>query len=508
VVTPYIGATPQSPVVFGSTLTTQTVTGLTNGVSYAFTVAATNAVGTGPESDLSNVVTPATVPGAPTIGVATAGNAEATVSWTAPVSDGGSALTGYVVTPYIGATPQSPVVFGSTLTTQTVTGLTNGVSYAFTVAATNAVGTGPESDLSNVVTPAAPVANIAAGGAHTCAQLDPGTVRCWGSNSNGQLGDGTTTSSPSPVTVTGISTATSVAAGATHTCAVLADGTVSCWGRNNFGQLGDGTTVDSSTPVTVSGITAATAINAGGDFTCALLSDGTLQCWGRNNQGQLGTGSLTPASSSTPAAVAGVTNATSVSAGSMHSCAGLSDGTLRCWGRNNQGQLGNGTMSANSPSAVTVTGISTATTVDVGGNASCALLADSTLRCWGANGDGQLGDGTMVNSSLPVAVSGISTATSVTAAGTHTCALLSDGTVSCWGANGNGQRGDGTTTGSLSPVTVTGVAGAVAVTADSGTVTCVLLADGTVKCTGLNASGQLGDGTTTSSTTPVNVVGL
>ena len=156
VVTPYIGGVAQSPVTFDSTATTQTVTGLTNGSTYTFTVAASNAFGTGPKSAASNPVTPATVPGAPTIGAATTGNQAATISWNPPVSNGGSPITGYVVTPYIGGVAQAPVPFNSTATTQTVTGLTNGTTYRFAVQAINAVGTGAYSDVSAPVTPGTP----------------------------------------------------------------------------------------------------------------------------------------------------------------------------------------------------------------------------------------------------------------------------------------------------------------------------------------------------------------
>ena len=159
VVTPYVGATPKPATTFTSTSTTQTVTGLTNGTTYTFKVAAINAIGTGPMSSASNAVTPAppTVPGAPTIGTATAGNAQATVRWTAPAANGGSAITGYVVTPYVGATPKPATTFTSTSTTQTVTGLTNGTTYTFKVAAINAIGTGPMSSASNAVVPVAAV---------------------------------------------------------------------------------------------------------------------------------------------------------------------------------------------------------------------------------------------------------------------------------------------------------------------------------------------------------------
>ncbi len=154
VVTPYIGGTAQTAQTFNSTATTETVTGLTNGTAYTFKVAAINGVGTGAQSAASNSVTPATTPGTPTIGTATSGNASATVNWTAPASNGGSAITGYMVTPYIGGTAQTATTFNSTATTETVGSLTNGTAYTFTVAAINSVGTGSASAQSNSVTPA------------------------------------------------------------------------------------------------------------------------------------------------------------------------------------------------------------------------------------------------------------------------------------------------------------------------------------------------------------------
>ena len=139
------------------------------------------------------------------------------------------------------------------------------------------------------------------GVAHSCAVLSDGTVRCWGANGGGTLGDGTTTDRLNPVAVLGISTATQVARGESQSCAVLSDGTVRCWGWNDYGQLGDGTKTDSSTPVVVSGISTATRVGLGMSHSCALLSDGTVQCWGSNAFGQLGDGTKTD--SLTPVAV-------------------------------------------------------------------------------------------------------------------------------------------------------------------------------------------------------------
>ncbi len=139
------------------------------------------------------------------------------------------------------------------------------------------------------------------GGYHTCALVSDGTMKSWGYNSYGQLGDGSTTQRNTPVSVSGISTAVAITAGVFHTLALLSDGTVKAWGRNNYGQLGDGTTTSNGTPVSVSEISDAVAIAAGFEHTCALLSDGTVKAWGLNNYGQLGDGTTTD--SSTPVSV-------------------------------------------------------------------------------------------------------------------------------------------------------------------------------------------------------------
>jgi hypothetical protein len=159
-ITPYIGGVAQAPSSAGASATSATLTGLTNGTAYTFTVAAINAIGTGPASAQSNVVTPTapTAPGAPTNVVATAGDSQASLTWTAPSSNGGSAITGYVVTPYIAGVAQAAIPTGSTATSYTVPSLTNGTTYTFTVAATNAIGTGSQSAQSNAVTPTGPTA--------------------------------------------------------------------------------------------------------------------------------------------------------------------------------------------------------------------------------------------------------------------------------------------------------------------------------------------------------------
>ncbi|MGC9079924.1 MAG: RCC1 domain-containing protein, partial [Nanopusillaceae archaeon] len=183
---------------------------------------------------------------------------------------------------------------------------------------------------------------IAAGGSHTCALLSDGTVKCWGSNDDGQLGDGTNVYRHTPVIVQNLSNAIAIAAGESHTCALLSDGTVWCWGYNAFGQLGYGTYfTDRYTPVKVQNLSNAIAIAAGGYHTCALLSDRTVWCWGSNYFGQLGDG--TREDRHTPVKVQNLSNVIAIAAGWYHTCALLYDGTVWCWGDNDDGQLGDGT---------------------------------------------------------------------------------------------------------------------------------------------------------------------
>ena len=384
-----------------------------------------------------------------------------------------------------------------------------GLTIRVVVTATNSSGSSSATSAPTaVVTRVSPlsVEALGAGLEHSCA-LVSGAVECWGDNSSGELGNGTTIGSSTPVSVSGISGITEIAAGDSHTCALLSGGSVKCWGDNSRQQLGDGVTDHGKTdpygsdisplPVQVSGISAATELSAGGVRTCALLSDSTVECWGDG--------------SSIPVAASGVTNAEEIGAGAFHTCALIFGGTVECWGANGVGELGDGTTTA-SATPVQVSGIAGATQLSAGHAHSCALFGGGSIKCWGSNGSGQLGNGTTNTAepygiATPVQVSGIADATQVSAGWDHSCAVISGGTIECWGSNAMGQLGDGTTTSSSTPVPVSGIANAVRVKAGYSH-TCALLVDSKIKCWGANGSGQLGDGTTTSSNAPVQVIGI
>lgn len=359
---------------------------------------------------------------------------------------------------------------------------------------------------------------ITAGYAHTCARLSDGSVRCWGQNGDGQLGNDSLSDSSTPVTVSGLSrSATALTAGFYHTCAVLSDGDVECWGDNARGQLGDETRDDRRTPVAVRDLSDDIAALAAGRYhTCALAIDGDVHCWGSSSRGQLGTGSLE--SSRTPVRLTTLgSDAIALAAGEEHTCAILQSNAVRCWGSNRDRQLGDGAPGSYSvpqfliPERATgaLTPLNRIPQIAAGRYHACLITPSRGVQCWGRNSDGQLGDGTELPRSTPTNVVGLERGVVGLALGAeHSCALRQDGTVACWGSNQYGQLGDGTAEKRLTPVIVSGLLGNVAAIAAGDNHTCAVLQGGTVHCWGQNSAGQLGDGTTTDSSFPVDVLGL
>lgn len=335
---------------------------------------------------------------------------------------------------------------------------------------------------------------------HTCAIKVDNSTFCWGSNNDGQLGNGTQNNRSTPVRVSGLSEASSIAAGGHHTCAITTDGTISCWGDNYYWQLGNNSMTQSSTPIQVAGIVGASSVVCGGDHTCATTINGTY-CWGKNLSGQLGNGETS--TRSLPVLVLGLTGTPTITAGGSHTCVFNSIGDVYCWGSNTQWQLGNNGTSSSIPVQVQ---IGLATSIAAGNSHSCITynFLDSVF-CWGSNNNGQLGNDSTERSYTPVRAGTLTNASYVIAGNSHTCALISDGNVFCWGNNTYGQLGDGTQTRRLTPVSVQGTLNASFIAA-GGDHTCAIDLDGNVFCWGENTHGQLGDGTTSDSSALVQVV--
>ena len=319
------------------------------------------------------------------------------------------------------------------------------------------------------------------GAVHSCFVESNGGLSCWGNNDYGQLGDGTQERQPTPVRVSGMSSSVAnVALGSYNSCALLISGAVKCWGRNENGQLGDGTTTKRNTPVSNTMLSSGVvSLSVGGHGTgsqvCVVLSTGAVKCLGVNDFGQIGDGTTT--SKNTPTTVSGLSSGgDSVAAGNYHSCALLSTGAVRCWGSNGQSQLGCGAANC--------------------GGSTCSCPFGSTCP-------------TNDCSLIPKAVSGLSIGIiSLHAGGEHSCVLLSNGGVQGWGSNENGQLGDGTTSGRVSAAAVNGLSSGVIALALGGAHSCVVLSTGGVKCWGDNYRGKLGDWTTIPRSTPTDVLGL
>jgi alpha-tubulin suppressor-like RCC1 family protein len=391
---------------------------------------------------------------------------------------------------------------------------------------------------------------IAAGQYHSCAILDNGSVKCWGYNNNGQLGiDNTTNMGDNsgemavlPVVNLGTGrTATAISLHANQSCALLDNASVKCWGSNQHGRLGLGNNNSigdqSGEMAALTGIDlgtgrTATAIAAGGNHTCALLDNASVKCWGRNQNGQLGIGNTEHMGNTSnemgddlPSIDLGTgRTATAIAAGYFHTCALLDNASVKCWGRNSEGQLGLGNttqigdnsneMGDNLPSIDLGTG-RTATAIAAGAYLTCALLDNGAVKCWGDNNIGQLGIGNTTDmgdnsgemgDDLPSIDLGTGrTATAIASIRNHHCAILDNASVKCWGENAQGQLGIDNTnlmgdeTGDMGdnlPSIDLGTGRTATAIAAGYFHSCAALDNGAVKCWGDNFYGQLGIGTT------------
>ena len=400
VVTPYVGTTALAPVRFDSSATSRIVGGLRNGIVHTFTVTAINALGNeSASSQSSNAV----IPGQQVSGSATR---------TCALADDGA------VKCWGGGNP----------TPTAVPGLTGATAVS--------VGTS------------------------TCALISDGSVKCWGSNFYGELGDGTTTDSATPVTVVGITGATAIAVRTVAACALLSGGSIKCWGHHFSGQGGMPSDY-SPTPWTVPGITDASALGAGDSNTCAVVTGGAIKCWGNSISDGEGGSTM---SSRDPISVTDISGATLVTDGVDHSCARLAGGVMKCWGQAYQGQLGDGTGGEGqwfNPvwTPVSVVGMTGARVITAGYSHTCAITEGGAVKCWGRNDQGQVGNGTFDYPfpNTPSSVVGLSNAIALEAGTVHTCAVVPDA-VLCWGSNTHGQLGTGSAGGfSTTPVEVVGL---------------------------------------------------
>lgn len=352
---------------------------------------------------------------------------------------------------------------------------------------------------------------------HTCALTSAGGVLCWGENYDGNLGGGgpTVEGAPSAIPVAAIGLESGVRVvrlGWSHGCAVTDADALYCWGYNGAGQLGIEGDEAISMPTLVPGYESGVVdVATGADYTCVLLESGAVECWGLNDFGQLGVPADELEISFEPLAIGGLPDGVvDLEAGTWHACVLTVGSDMWCWGRNHAGQLGDGTMEDRSTPAKVASLDGVVARMKIAGGYSCAVTNSGGLKCWGRNQGGQLGDGTLEPRTTPVDVVGLGGGVVDVAVGgpieSRSCAVMEDGGVKCWGTDPVGQLGIGVAEVQTAPVDVTTLNGtAIAITMGEDH-TCALMEDGRIHCWGLNDVGQLGDGTFENRSTPVRVV--
>jgi len=402
------------------------------------------------------------------------------------------------------------------------TGFANGVLHAWNtpgahtirVVATASNGRSAQASIST----AAVDSPIVSGAFHSCALTPTGAVKCWGYGGTGDLGNSQSQNQPSPVNVSGLSGVLGLAAGDGHSCALKADHTVACWGDNTEGQLGNAASFHSSTntsPLAVGGLSGVVALAAGRYHTCALKSDGTVACFGKNSEAELGS-AATGSQSVTPVAVNGISNAVAISAGTGYfTCALKADTTVACWGDNESGQLGTGLSTPSqtgTPQTVLTaqgTPLNRVLAMRSGALHTCAIVNDGSysVYCWGNNSYQQSSSG-VSNVVYPATQqAGLSGVLLLSASMYNSCSIDIYGSFKCWGSNDYGESigQAGGASHVISPTVVTPLQGTNLPEYMSGgnEFSCALQADGRATCFGRGIDGELGNGTSLASPTPV-----
>jgi alpha-tubulin suppressor-like RCC1 family protein len=353
---------------------------------------------------------------------------------------------------------------------------------------------------------------VAAGGGHTCGVRTTGRLYCWGSGAFGALGYGDDEQQATPIEVAGnLTTWATVSAGYFHTCGLRTDHHLFCWGYGDAGRLGNGGTTQQNSPVEVDGAHADwIAVSAGGSHTCGVRTNHRAYCWGSDAFGQLGDGGAS-SGSSIPVEVAGNhADWTAISTGFVHTCGRRSNGRLYCWGRDLEGQVGNGSPFAGTGSpALVAGGITDWTSVAAAGYHTCARRANGRAYCWGEDDDGEVGNGPpYADRPAPTLVAGgFTNWASVTGGLDHSCGRRANGRLYCWGKDFDGQLGRaGGTSDQASPAEVAGGVTTWAAVSGGQLHTCARRSTGRIYCWGYNASAQLGIGSAGASRqTPVEV---
>lgn len=336
-----------------------------------------------------------------------------------------------------------------------------------------------------------------------CSIHNNGKVRCWGTNNQGQLGDGTTTDRLSPTAINSSEEFIALTVGYSYGCALSSQNKVFCWGRNNVGQLGDGTFVDRLSPVAVDPSESYRLIKSNnGNSTCGLTVSDKLKCWGHNTEGLLGDGSMV--NQNLPVCIDCAEDYVDFGLGGYHGCALTKSGKIKCWGKNSVGQVGDGT-SATKFTPVEIDSATIYVKLNVSNSVNCALTSGKNIKCWGLNYRGAIGDGTTVNKLSPTLIDSATQYDSVLTSTENTCGIRINGQIKCWGSNSHGQVGNGTNHFSaypnvLSPILIDSSTTYISLSLGSGT-TCGLTSSNDLKCWG----GLSGTGTINNRTFPVLV---